>query len=86
MLGTVSRNERFHEAQVEILQSITRSLAQATRALLQPKPDIGKPDVANQSQFQAQLCGGTTRMHFQEIFHVLSDHRRQFFDLEGGHI
>jgi hypothetical protein len=25
-------------------------------------------------------------MRFQEIFHVLSDDSRQFFDLEGDHI
>jgi hypothetical protein len=25
-------------------------------------------------------------MRFQEILHILFDHRRQFFDLEGDHI
>src|SRR5438552_10224643 len=48
-LGTVSRNERFHEAQVEILQGITRRLAQAAGASLQLRSNKGQPDAANHS-------------------------------------
>src|SRR5215211_4696564 len=79
-VGTVARNERFHEAQVEIFQGITRCLAQAACASLQLGPDIDKPDAANHSKFGTQLCGRTAWMRFQEIFHVLSDYRRQFVD------
>ena len=86
LLGTVSRNERFHEAPVEILQRVTRCLAQATGASLELMPDIGKPDAANYSQFGAQLCGRTAWMRVQKILYVLSDDRRQFFDLDVDHI
>src|ERR1051325_818360 len=47
LLGTVSGNERFHEAQIEILQGVPRRLAQAAGASLQLRTDIGKPDAAN---------------------------------------
>src|SRR5262245_55953938 len=86
LVGTVPRNERLQEAQVEILYGITRRLPQATGASLQLRPDIGKPDTANHPKFWTQLCARTGWMRFQEIFHVLSDHRWQFFDLEGDHI
>lgn len=86
MLGTVSRNERFHKAQIEIFQSITRRLAKATGAALQFMSDVRKPDIANYSEFGTQLCRWTKWMRFQKIFHVLSDDRWQFFDLEGDHI
>src|SRR5215475_8360273 len=46
VLGTISRNQWFHEAQVEFLQGVTRCLAQVTCASLQLRPDIGKPDGA----------------------------------------
>jgi hypothetical protein len=86
MLGTVSRNERFHETPIKILQGITRCLAQAAGASSQPRPDIDKPNAANHSKFGTQLCGRTPGMHYQEILHVLSDDGWEFFDLEGDHI
>src|SRR5215216_1089759 len=46
-LETVSRNERFHETEVEILQGITRRLSHATSAAFQLGPDISEPDGAN---------------------------------------
>src|ERR1041384_6683681 len=84
--GAVSRNKRFHEAEVEILQSIAWRLTQATGTSLELGPDISKPDRAEHPEFRTQLRGWTAWMHFQEIFHVLSYDRRQFFDLEEYHI
>jgi hypothetical protein len=60
--------------------------AQSTGTSLQFRHDIGKPDAANYSKFGTQLGGRTAWMRFQEIFNVLSDGGRQFFDLEGDHI
>jgi hypothetical protein len=68
--GTVSRNERFHKAQVEILQGITRSLAQATEAWSQLRLDIDKP--GHQQLNLGRSCAAGLRGCFQEIFHVPS--------------
>jgi len=80
--GTVSRNERFKEAAVEIFQRVTWRLAKSTGAPLQLWSDIGTPDLTNHSQSRPQLCGRTPRMHFQKIFNVFSDDGRQLFDLQ----
>ena len=71
---------------LKILQCVTRCLAQTACASLQLRPDIGKPDAANHAKLGTQLCGRTAWMRFQKILHILSDDRRQLFDLEGDHI
>jgi len=83
---TVSRNKPLHEAQVKLLQRVTRRRAQASAASLQLWPHIGNPDAANYSEFRTQLCGRTAWMCFQKVFHVFSEHRRQFLGLERDHI
>src|SRR4051812_31015208 len=69
--GRISRNEQFHEPQVEIVQGVTRCVTQTAGGSSQLRPDIGEPNAADHSKLGTQLCGRTAWMHFQEIFHVL---------------
>jgi hypothetical protein len=84
--GTISRNEQFHEAQVEILQGVTRCSTQPAGGSLQLRADVGEPNAANHSKLGTQLCRRTPWMCFQKFFHVFSEPRRQFLGLEREHI
>ena len=67
-------------------ETLAKPCNQAACASLQLRPDIGKPDAANHAKLGTQLRGRAAWMRFQKILDILSDDRRQMFDLEGDHI
>ena len=85
-MGTVSRNDRFHEVPVEILQCVEWRRSQTARAWSQLRPDKGQPDIANHSHSGAESCGWAARMLVKKVLYILLYETGKLFDCNRDHI
>src|SRR5918996_1755037 len=75
VLGTVSRNEPFHEVPVEIFQCVAGCWSETARAGPQLRSNRGQPGTADHSHPRPQPCCGTSRIVLEEGLDVGLYHR-----------
>jgi hypothetical protein len=83
--GAITRDDRFHEIPVKILQGTDRRVAQAAVAFEQPGSDKGEPDFAHHSYFWPEPGCRAARVQFQKFVYVRPYCRREHLDGNSNH-